>query len=261
MKPIDTHAHLYHRQFDADRTEVMARAQAALQAVLLPNIDAESLPRMFELAAAYPGFAWPMVGLHPCHAGEDWAQVLAAMRPHLDRPGVVAVGETGIDLYWDKTTLPQQQQALREQLQWARETGLPIVLHVRDSYDETMALVEEYQDGRLRGEIHCFTGTADQARRAVAANLHLGLGGVLTYKTSDALREAARAVPLNRLLLETDCPYLPPVPHRGKRNESAYIPLVVQVLADVLEMPLEQVSRATSENAVRLFGLGTRNSG
>src|SRR5690606_36870869 len=138
---------------------------------------------------------------------------------------------------------------------WARETGLPIVLHMRDSYDETMALVEEYQDGRLKGEIHCFTGTAEQAKRAVDANLHLGLGGVLTYKTSDALRQAARAVPTDRLLLETDFPYLPPVPHRGQRNESTYIPLVAQVLADVLEMPVAEANRITSENTIRLFGL------
>jgi TatD DNase family protein len=252
---IDTHAHLYHKNFAPDEAAMMARAQAVLSHVLLPGIDSESIGPLKALAGRYPGFCLPMAGLHPCSVQEGYAQELKLAEAELATGAYVGVGEAGIDLYWDKTTLPLQQQALRTQLDWAKQLGLPIVLHSREAFDETIALVEEAQDGRLRGVFHCFTDGLAQAQRATAAGFMLGIGGVFTYKNNGGLDAVIKTLGLQHVVLETDAPYLTPMPHRGKRNESSYIQLVCQKMAEVFEMPYDEVARTTSANARRMFGI------
>lgn len=257
MTLIDTHGHLFSKQFDADRSDAVRRTrEAGLSHVLLPNIDHTSVDAMLDCEARYPDLCHAMMGLHPCSVQQDFERELAVVEDWLKRRPFVALGETGLDLYWDKTTLPWQQEALRVQLRWAKQYQLPIVLHTRDSFSETAALVEEAQDGTLRGVFHCFSGTLDDARRAIGLGFQLGIGGVATFKNGgldQVLPHLANA--LEYLVLETDCPYLAPVPHRGKRNEPAYLPLIARRVAELLGEPEEMVAVRTTENARRLFAL------
>lgn len=251
---IDTHAHLYHKQFDGDREEMLARAtDAGVNRLFLPNIDHESVDAMHALCDAHPDLCFPMMGLHPCSVGLDPSKDLAEVERLLSTGRYHAVGEIGIDLYWDKTFLAQQQQAFRQQVRWARELALPIVIHCRDSFNEVFSIVEDENDSSLRGVFHCFTGTADQARMIIElGGFKLGIGGVITYPKS-GLAQTMALVGAEHCVLETDAPYLAPVPHRGKRNESSYIPLVAQALATATERSLDQIARLTTANAEQLF--------
>ena len=258
---IDTHAHLYVSAFAADRAAMVARALAVCSHIVLPNIDRASLPELLALAAAHPGRLLPAAGLHPCHVvvepPDSLEALLAALEAELATGRYCAVGETGLDLYWDRASLPLQIESLRRHIGWALSHDLPIILHSRSAHDETLAQVRwGCAQGPLRGVFHCFTGSAEQALAATELGFYLGIGGVLTYPKQDALHAALLAAPRDRILLETDAPYLPPVPHRGQRNESAHISLVAQRLATLWGTTPEDVAALTSANARRLFGIG-----
>lgn len=254
---IDTHAHLYSRKFEHDRPEMIHRAIAAgVTRMYLPNIDAASIDAMLALEAAFPDNCFAMMGLHPSSVKPDtYEQELAIVEEWLGRRTWAGVGETGIDLYWDKTTLPVQKIAFARQIEWAKDLSLPVIIHARESNEECLEVVKAGQDGRLRGIFHCFSGTLEQARRMIDLGFMLGIGGTLTYPKSE-LPEVLREIPLEHIVLETDSPYLPPVPHRGKRNESAYVRLVAEMLAEVQVLPLAGVARVTTANALRMFGVG-----
>lgn len=251
---IDTHTHLFSTKFDADRTEVVERALQVCSHLMLPNVDEDTIAPMNALAAQFPGRCLPMVGLHPTDVAEDYPRQLDLIAAELEQGGYYGVGETGLDLYWDKTTLPRQQESLRMHLEWAKLYNLPIILHTREANAETLAMVEAAQDGRLRGIFHCFSGTIEEAQRMTDLGFCLGIGGTLTYKNSP-LPEVLRLVDPQYLVLETDSPYLAPVPHRGKRNESSYIAHVAERLAEVLSMPYPAVAELTTANAGRMFRL------
>lgn len=255
---VDTHAHLYAKRFDQDREAMLQRAfDAGVEAIYLPNIDGGSIEAMLALEAAYPQQCFAMMGLHPCSVDADYESALALVREWLDRRDFCAVGEIGIDLYWDKTFLRQQQEAFLTQVTWAMERELPVVIHSRESIDLIIELLQEVRDERLRGIFHCFTGDERQARAAIDLGFYLGIGGVLTFKNSGLDRVLA-SVDLAHLVLETDAPYLAPAPYRGKRNESAYVRLVAERLATVKELSPEEVAYRTTRNAYAVFGKAGR---
>lgn len=254
MELIDTHAHLYHKQFDADREDMLQRAlDAGVTKLFLPNVDHESIAAMDTLAAAHPDRCFAMMGLHPCSVGEDNALAMEEVGRLLRTGKYCAVGEIGIDLYWDKTWLAQQQQAFRQQVRWAKELRLPIVIHCRESFEEVITIVEQENEDVLRGVFHCFTGTSEQAQRVIAlGDFYLGIGGVITYPKG-GLFETMQQVGATHCVLETDAPYLAPVPFRGKRNESAYIPHIAKRLAEASGISIEEVAGITTANAGNLF--------
>lgn len=232
---------------------MMERAlQNGVERMLLPNIDRSSTEALWEVVNAYPKRCFPMMGLHPCSVNESYKDELKHVEEELATDRYIAVGEIGIDLYWDKTFINEQIIAFEQQLEWAKELNLPVAIHCRESFDEIFTSVEKLQDGRLKGVLHCFTGDSEQAKRCVDLGLHLGLGGVLTFKKS-GVGTAIADIPMEWLLLETDSPYLAPTPHRGKRNESAYTALVAEKLAEVKGLTLEQVAEITTNNAQQLF--------
>ncbi len=251
---IDTHAHLYHKQFDSDRDEMLARAaEAGVNKLYLPNIDHDSIEAMLALCEAHPVTCFPMMGLHPCSVTADPSKDLAEVERLLADGRYYAVGEIGIDLYWDKTFLAQQKDAFGQQVRWAKQLALPVVIHCRDSFNEVFSIVEEENDHSLRGVFHCFTGTAEQARMIIAlGGFKLGIGGVITFAKSGLARTMSE-VGADHCVLETDAPYLAPVPYRGKRNESSYIPLVAQALATATGRSLDDIARLTTANAEQLF--------
>jgi len=254
-KLIDTHAHLYASQFDEDRGAMINRAlEAGVEKIFLPNIDLDSIKGMHDLIEKYPGICYPMMGLHPCDVKEGFEEVLAKIEKELftNLDKYIAVGETGIDLYWDKSTLNWQVQAFEVQITWCQQTGLPIVIHARDSIDELIAILQKPKNKGITGVFHCFTGNLTQAQQILELGFYLGLGGVLTFKKSP-LVEVVKDLPIDRLILETDSPYLAPMPHRGKRNESAYVQFVAQKLAEIKDISLTQVAETTTANALRLF--------
>ena len=251
---IDTHTHLFHEKFDADRDEAVARAVAAgVEEMLLPNIDASTVDAMLVLADAHPAHCRPMLGLHPTSVGADVREQLAALEARLGERAWAAIGEIGTDLYWSEEFWDEQREAFRTQCAWAIGLGLPVSVHCRASIDETLAMVEPLAARGLRGVLHCFTGTVAQAERAVAAGFYLGIGGLLTYGQPD-VRDVAAAVPRDRVVAETDSPFLAPVPRRGRRNESAYLPLVVERLAGVWGVSVAEADAITTANARQLFG-------
>lgn len=255
MELIDTHSHLFTKHFSNDLAEVVGRARAAgLVKVLLPNIDASTMAAVHATAATDPSLFGTMMGLHPCDVREDWQVEIEAIRTELFRGGHVAVGEIGLDMYWDKTTIGRQTEAFVMQLRWAKEMGLPVAVHCRDAYSQVIESIGAEQDGSLQGVLHCFTGNIDQAKSILDLGFYLGIGGVVTYRNG-GLDAILPHIPLDRLLLETDSPYLAPVPHRGKRNESAYMIYVAQRVADILGTTTEEVARVTTANARRLFRL------
>ena len=255
MKLIETHAHLYSEQFRPDQAEALHRAVAAgVGTILLPNVDHSTIEAMLELEAAAPETCHAMMGLHPCSVGPNFEKDLQEVADWLARRPFVAVGECGIDLYWDKTCLPQQQEALREQLRLAKQYQLPIVLHTRSAFEEAYELVAEAQDGTLRGVFHCFSDGLAEAERIISLGFKMGIGGVATFKNG-GLDQVLPHVGLEHLVLETDCPYLAPVPYRGKRNEPAYLPLVLHRVATLLGQSPEAVAEATTRNATALFQL------
>lgn len=254
MYLIDTHSHIYQPPFDEDRDAMMQRAaEAGVKKIFLPNIDIESIARVHDLCDAYPEVCFPMMGLHPCDVKENYAEVLAQMYPYFSQRNYIAVGEIGIDLYWDKTTLPLQIEAFKIQINWAKELNLPIVIHARDSFDEIFAVMDAEHDERLRGVFHCFTGNMEQAQKVMSySGFYMGIGGVLTYEKS-GLDKVVADIPMEYLMLETDSPYLTPKPHRGKRNESAYTRIIAEKLAVVKNISQEEVVLHTTRNAETLF--------
>ncbi|MFT6849711.1 MAG: TatD DNase family protein [Sphingobacteriales bacterium] len=251
----DTHTHLYSEDLAEDLKEVMERTlDMGVERIFLPNIDLESVQPMYDLVEAYPQNCFAMMGLHPCSVKDDYKEVLSKLKSELDSKDFVAVGEIGIDLYWDKSTLAIQQDAFRIQIEWAKEKNLPIVIHCRDSYDEITEILEAENDEKLKGIFHCFSGTTAQAERVIAlGDFFLGIGGVVTFKNSGLDKEIA-PIELKHLVLETDSPYLTPAPHRGKRNESSYIPLIAQKLADIYQVDISKVADITTENSKKIFG-------
>ena len=251
---VDTHAHLYLKQFDEDRDEMMARALAqGIEKVYLPNIDSSTIDRMLALEKDYPGRCFPMMGLHPCSVKENYKEELAIVEQWLmDRP-FCAVGEIGVDLYWDKTFREQQEEAFRIQINWAKDCQVPIVIHCRESMDICINIVREEKDENLQGIFHCFGGSLEQARAIMDLEFYMGIGGVATYKNS-GMDVVLKEVPLSALVLETDAPYLSPVPFRGKRNESAYIHQIAVKLASIQSKALEEVELQTTKNAASIFG-------
>ena len=253
MELIDTHAHVYAEPFSPDREAMLERAvQSGIKAIYLPNIDVSSIEPMLELEQAHPEFCFAMMGLHPCSVGEDFREALAIIRQWLDRRSFCAIGEIGIDLYWDKSFRWQQEEAFMEQIHWAIEFNLPIVIHARESLDVILDLISPIQQPGLRGIFHCFTGSPEQARRILDLGFLMGIGGVVTYKKS-GLHEVLKTVPLGSLVLETDAPYLSPVPFRGKRNESAYLPYIAAKLAEIYGTTTEEIGSQTSRTARELF--------
>ena len=251
---IDTHTHLYLPQFDEDRSEVLERAHAAgVQSFYLPNIDRKSIPSLLELEAAYPKSCFPMMGLHPCSVKADYEEELSEVKKWLDQRPFAAVGEIGIDLYWDQTFVEEQKKAFVQQCEWAMELDLPIVIHSREATDMLIDLIKQINDQRLRGIFHCFTGTVDQGKEIIELGFYLGIGGVLTFKNG-GLDKTAVHLPLERMVLETDSPYLAPKPYRGKRNESAYVRLVAERLAEIKDLDFEEVAVVTTANAEKIFG-------
>ncbi|MFP4469770.1 MAG: TatD family hydrolase [Bacteroidales bacterium] len=251
----DTHTHLYLNQFDDDREATVQRAiDKGVRYMLLPNIDSASADPLLALCDKFPGHLFPMMGLHPTDVKENYTAELEKVEQLLSRHKFYAIGETGIDLYWDKTFIEEQKYSLRHQIALAKQHQLPVVLHVRESFDEIFEVIEDTIDENLTGVFHCFTGTAEQARRIIGWGFRLGIGGVLTFKNS-GLDMVVKDIPMEHLLLETDSPFLAPKPFRGKRNESAYITYIAGKLATVKNMPVEEVADITTRNAVKLFGI------
>ena len=251
---IDTHAHPYLQEFDADLDAVLQRAHAAgVKKIYLPNIDTDTLIPLQALVATYPGICFPMTGLHPCSVDADYVASLSAIRSAVEQHPCVAIGEIGTDMYWDKTYAYEQEVCFREQLVIAKARKLPVVIHSRETLDWNIRIVRETWGESLRGVFHCFTGSVEQARQIIEMGFFLGIGGVLTFRNS-GLAEVVAQLPLASLVLETDAPYLSPHPHRGKRNEPGFLGLIAQKLADCMDITVKEVAQSTTANAARLFG-------
>lgn len=253
---IDTHSHIYGPEFDEDRDEVIQRArEAGVSHILLPNINRESIAPMLALCRQYPGYCHPMMGLHPTDIEDDYRQVLEDMHQQLLHPGhpYIAVGEVGLDFYWDDTRRREQMEAFETQITWARDLHLPLMIHTRSAHRELMDLMTLHQGEGLTGVFHCFGGTLEEAYELLRfEGFSLGIGGVLTYKKS-TLPDVIRQIPLQRIVLETDSPYLTPVPHRGQRNESSYVLHTALKMAGILNLPFQEITETTTCNAKRIF--------
>jgi TatD DNase family protein len=250
---IDTHAHIYAEEFKADFGDMMQRCEEAeVKKIFMPNIDHTSVDGMMEVELQHPGRCYAMMGLHPCSVKKDFEKELYRVEEWLNKRKFAAVGEMGTDLYWDKSFWSEQQEAFKIQVQWAKQRSLPIVIHCRESIDETIALLEPFADGKLSGIFHCFSGTPEQAKKIIAMNFYLGIGGVVTFKNGN-LDKVLPDLDVNRLVLETDSPYLAPVPRRGKRNEPAYITLVAQRICEIKKMKLSELQRVSTGNALKIF--------
>lgn len=253
MDFIDTHAHLYLEHFSSDIAEVIQRARDhEVSAIYLPNIDRDSIDSMIDLEKSNPGYCMSMIGLHPCSVNLNYEKELKNIRGWLEKRKFVAIGEIGTDLYWDKTFIEQQEDALKIQIEWAKEYMLPIVLHSRDSLDKTIDIIERYYFPELRGIFHCFTGDLHQAEKIMDLGFLIGVGGVSTFKNSK-IGDTIKDIPLECIVLETDSPYLSPTPHRGKRNEPSYIPIIAEKLASLTGRSLSDVAHITTENANNIF--------
>jgi TatD DNase family protein len=254
FKWIDTHCHLYVAEFDEDRTEMVNRAlNSGVQKMMLPNIDTQSIPGMWKLVNAYPGQCFPMIGLHPCSVKENFMEVLDQMETELQSQAYIGVGETGVDLFWDTTFKNQQIEAFERQIGWAKKHHLPVIIHSRESQDLTIEVIERHYDQDLKGIFHCFSGNQEQIDRIEKLGFKVGIGGVVTFKKA-GLEEMLSQIPLSMIVLETDSPYLAPVPYRGKRNEPSYLSLIGQKIAEVTGLSLEEVARITSANAEAVYG-------
>ncbi len=250
---IDTHAHIYDEQFDIDRHEMIDRAEKqGVEYMLLPNIDKQTTLPMFELCDQFPKQCFPMLGLHPTSVSPGFEQELEIISKYLEDRRIVGIGEIGIDLYWDKQYLDLQMEAFRIQIGWAKKYGLPLSIHCRKSYNEIVSVLKKEQDGSLTGVFHCFPGNVRQAEEVIGLGFVLGIGGVVTYKNSE-MANVVRHVDIKHILTETDAPYLPPVPFRGKRNESAYIHYIIEKIAELKSMPADVVATMTTDNAKRIF--------
>jgi len=254
MTFIDTHSHLYAEEFDSDRDEAVSRCfESGVDKLILPDIDASTRQAMLSLAAANPQHFFPCAGLHPTSVDADYKTALKQVETLLaSEQRFYAIGEIGIDLYWDQTFEREQFDSFTAQVKWAKELGLPIIVHIRNAIEKTIAALEPLADERLRGVFHCFSGSVEQARQAIQMGFSLGIGGVLTFKKSE-LPSVIEQIDIQHIVLETDCPYLAPVPHRGQRNESSFLPLVAQKLAEIKHIGIEEVAKQTTLNAEQLF--------
>lgn len=252
---IDTHTHLYSDEFDVDRNETIQRAlDKGITQFYLPAIDSETHEKMLHLESEYPENMHAMMGLHPCSVKPDsWEKELQIVEEYLGKRNFPAIGEIGIDLYWDQSTLDIQIQAFEKQIDWAIERDLPIVIHTRSSFEETFDVLERKKHPKLRGIFHCFSGDLEQAKHALNLNFHLGIGGVVTFKNGK-IDQFLSEIPLEKIVLETDSPYLAPVPFRGKRNESAYVELVAGKLVDIYGKSFQEIDAITTANAQNIFG-------
>ena len=253
---IDTHAHLYAQQFDNDRSDVIRAAKAAgVQYVLLPNEDAGSISAIHALCEQEPDFAFPMMGLHPTSVDSNYVLELNKIEAALTIHKYIAIGEIGIDLYWDKQYYKEQKAVFEEQLRWALDLQLPVAIHMRDSFHETLDSIHKTGADRLKGVFHCFGGTADQWDEIAKLNTFcVGIGGIVTYK-NNVLPDTLRHIPVERIVLETDSPYLAPVPYRGKRNEPGYLLETAKKVAECYAMPTEKLALITSQNSLELFDM------
>lgn len=255
MHYTDTHTHLYSEEFQYDQAEMMQRALAAgVSRFFVPAIDSTCTDAMYALEANYPDQVFLMMGLHPTYVKDNYQDELAHVEKQLAARKFYAIGEIGIDLYWDKTHLEEQKIAFTTQIQWAKKYKLPIVIHCRDAFDEIFAVLESEKGPDLFGIFHCFTGTKEQALQAISYNMKLGIGGVATFKNGK-IDQFLHEIPLSNLVLETDAPYLAPAPHRGKRNESAYVILVAQKLAGIYGLTAEEIAQITTQNSKAVFGI------
>ena len=255
MQLVDTHCHLYAEEFEIDLDAVLQRAfSEGVGKFYLPGIDSASIASMLTLENKFPGKCIAMMGLHPCYVKENFQQELTIVKDWLDKRHFAAVGEIGLDYYWDKTFAAEQVLAFRSQIEWSIDLGLPIVIHTRNAMQQTVDIVKEYAPKGLRGIFHCFSGSYETACEIIDAGFYLGIGGVVTYKNS-GLVDVLSKIDLKHLVLETDAPYLTPVPFRGKRNESSYLKYVVEKLAAIKNCPVEMVATITSANAEKIFGL------
>lgn len=255
MALIDTHSHIYLSEFDNDRKEMLERAEKeTIVRILMPSIDTETHVQMLEAERNFPNLCLSMIGLHPCSVKENYKNELQVVRDFLQQRKFIAIGETGLDFYWDLTFKEQQFETFQQQIEWALQYDLPIVIHSRNSTDECIEMIKKNQHGKLKGAFHCFSGTIEQAHQIIDLGFYLGIGGVLTFKNS-GLDVVIEKLNLENVILETDAPYLAPVPFRGKRNECSYLKYVVQKLAEVKQMQFEEIARITTSNAEKLFGL------
>jgi TatD DNase family protein len=250
---IDTHAHLYLKEFKTDLTSIIDRAKAeGVEQIYLPAIDSETMGDLLELEGSFTGTCYAMAGLHPCSVNENYEMELNQVKKWLETRRFSAIGEIGLDFYWDKSFEKQQYKAFEQQIQWALYYSIPIVIHSREAVQECLQVVRTYQEAGLRGIFHCFSGSYELARSIIDTGFYLGIGGVVTYKNS-GLAESIKNIPLDNLVLETDAPYLTPVPFRGKRNESSYLKFIVEKLAEVKGVSKEEVAKVTTENALKIF--------
>src|SRR5574338_370287 len=253
MVLIDTHSHIYLSEFDNDRKEMLERAEKEFVAkILMPAIDTQTHAAMLETERNFPNLCFSMIGLHPCSVKEDYKNELQIVHDLLQERKFIAIGETGLDFYWDLTFKTQQIEAFQQQIEWALQYDIPIVIHSRNSTNECIELIQKNQNGKLKGVFHCFSGTIGQAHQIIDLGFYLGIGGVLTFKKSglDAVMEN---IGLDRVVLEKDATYLSPVPFRGKRNECSYLKYIAQKLADTKRMQFEEIARVTTNNAEKLF--------
>ena len=251
----DTHTHLYYETDPEKLSDLIQRSlENKVYRLFLPNVDSESIPLVFGLSERYPDHCFPMLGLHPCDVKANYKEELDSISKEIAQRKVYAIGEIGIDLHWDKSTLSIQQEAFRTQIDWAKNSDLPIVIHCREAFDEIFEILNELKDDKLRGIFHCFSGTLEQAHKVIGLGFYLGIGGVLTYKNS-GLDKVIQDISLEHLVLETDSPYLTPVPFRGKPNESSYLVYIAQKLADIKQVSLEEIAEVTTRNSRLVFGV------
>ncbi len=251
----DTHTHLYLEEFDQDRREVMEKASGAgVKYMMLPNIDSTSISTMLALADEFPGNCFPMMGLHPTSVKENFRDELAIVEEQLQERKFYGIGECGIDLYWDKTFAKEQEYVFRHHIELALSYNLPLIVHIRESFNEVIRILRDVNKPDLRGIFHCFSGSPEQAKQATGLGFSLGLGGVITFK-NNKMQETLKHVDMKYLVLETDAPFLAPMPYRGKRNDPSYIPLIAEKVAEIKGISVEEVARNTTENARELFRL------
>lgn len=252
---IDTHSHIYLEDFSHDLDDVVQNAyNNNIKKIILPNINSGSVKRLLDLADSYPHLCFPLMGLHPTSVSADYKDELEAVEYWLEKRKFYGIGEIGIDLYWDKTFIKEQTDAFRHQIKLAKSLQLPVVIHLRNSFEEVYKVVKEEQDGNLKGIFHCFSGNEKEAKKVVDLGFLLGIGGVVTFKNSE-LDQVVTTLDLSNLVLETDAPYLAPVPKRGRRNESSYLVYVAQKVAEIFDIPVEKVAEITTTNAREIFGI------
>jgi TatD DNase family protein len=260
MKFIDTHTHIYLKEFDNDRPEIIKSARAVgIQALLLPNVDSITIEAIHELSAKEPDFAYPMMGLHPTSVRDDYIQEMQRIESALTKQSYSAIGEIGIDLYWDKNCLKEQKTVFEEQLRWSIDEKLPVSLHTRESLEEVLDSIYKVGSDHLRGVFHCFGGTISEWNEiAKLSSFYVGIGGIITFKKNE-MKETIKRIPIERIILETDAPYLAPVPYRGKRNEPAYLIEIAKKVAECCEITIEDVATHTFQNALNLFHISQEN--